>query len=165
TRGEGGSHSSGAPSRASRARSFLSRRAQLNAVFGGRGSARMKVGLNLVLLLSSLFLVGCDACGSEDDVRVSSPDRKHVAHSYLQNCGATTDYVTMVDLEAPGSSHGVAAYSAEGAYSLTLRWASTKELHIECRGCPPRYPGAPQIDGISVTVISARRGSSLTPHL
>ena len=35
TRGEGGSHSSGAPSRASRARSFLSRRAQLNAVLSG----------------------------------------------------------------------------------------------------------------------------------
>ena len=40
TRGEGGSHSSGAPSRASRARSFLSRRAQLNAVFYGRKGAR-----------------------------------------------------------------------------------------------------------------------------
>src|SRR5262249_41194683 len=34
TRGEGGSHSSGAPSRASRARGILCRRAQLNAVFG-----------------------------------------------------------------------------------------------------------------------------------
>src|SRR5262249_14925382 len=37
TRGERGSHSSGAPSRASRARGIMSRRAQLNAVFDGRG--------------------------------------------------------------------------------------------------------------------------------
>ncbi|HET6898617.1 MAG TPA: hypothetical protein VFK70_09725, partial [Vicinamibacteria bacterium] len=64
---------------------------------------------------------------------MASPDRKHTAHLYLRNCGATTGYVTMVDLETPHNSAGANAYSAEGAYEMTLRWASPNELHIECR--------------------------------
>jgi hypothetical protein len=106
------------------------------------------------------------ACsGNEDDVRVASPDRKHVAHLYLRNCGATTDYVTVVDVEAPHNSQGANAYSAEGTYDVTLRWASANELHIECRGCPPRHLTAPPIDGVTITVVSAARDSVVVPRL
>ena len=118
-----------------------------------------------VPFLSLALQIGCGLCGNEDDVRVASPDGKHVAHSYLRNCGATTDYVTMVDLEAPGYSQAAMAYSADGAHELTLRWTSPQELHIECHGCPPRHPTAPPIDGVTITVISAVRGSGVVPHL
>src|SRR5260221_7087053 len=93
-------------------------------------------------LLSLVLQDGCSLCGNEDDVRVASPDGRHVAHSYLRSCGATTDYITMVDLEVPGYSQAAMAYSADGAHDLTLRWASAQELHIECRGCPPRHPNS-----------------------
>jgi hypothetical protein len=118
-----------------------------------------------VAFLSLALQAACGLCGNEDDVRVASPDGKHVAHSYLRNCGATTDYVTIVDLEAPGYSQGATAYSADGAHELSLRWASPQELHIECRGCPPRHPTAPPIDGVTITVISADRGSVVVPHI
>jgi len=118
------------------------------------------------MALGSLALqAACGLCGNTDDVRVTSPDGKHVAHSYLYDCGATTGYTTIVDLEASGYSRGGNAYSAEGAYDLTLRWASPDELHIECRGCPPRHPTAPRIDGIAITVISAARDSVVVPRL
>src|SRR5262249_49265505 len=65
TRGEGGSHSSGAPSRASRARSILSRRARLNAVLcgpvvGSRSMHRRPSWLAAVLiaLVSSACITG-----------------------------------------------------------------------------------------------------------
>jgi hypothetical protein len=110
-------------------------------------------------LLAAGLQAACGLCGNEDDARVASPDGQHVAHSYLRNCGATADYVTMVDLEAPGSSQGATAYSADGAHELKLRWDSPHELHIECRGCPTRDPAAPPIDGVTITVVSAARGS------
>ena len=88
-----------------------------------------------------------------------------MAHSYLRNCGATIAYVTMVDFESGGYSRGATVYSAEGAYQLNLRWAAPQELHIECRGCPPRHPTAPPIDGVTITVISAARGSVVVPRL
>ena len=118
-----------------------------------------------VVALLGVALQACGLCGNEADVRVHSPDGKHVAHSYLRNCGATTDYVTMVDLETRGDSFGVNAYSAAGTYNLTLRWASSQELRIECRGCPPRHPTAPPIEGVTITVLSVPRGSVVVPHL
>ena len=116
-------------------------------------------------ILATTTVAGCGLCGNEDEVRVTSPDGKHVAHSYLRNCGATVDYVTMVDMETPGRSDGINAYSADGAHELTLRWASAQELHIECRGCPPRHLTAPPIDGVTITVISTAQGSGVVPHL
>jgi hypothetical protein len=116
-------------------------------------------------LLVAITAMGCGLCGNEDEVRVTSPDGKHVAHSYLRNCGATTDYVTVVDMETPGRSNGINAYSADGAHELTLRWASPQEFHIECRECPPRHLTAPGVDGVTITVISAVRGSGVVPHL
>jgi len=127
---------------------------------------RRKIGKTRALALASLaFQAACGLCGNTDDVRVPSPDRKHVAHSYLYDCGATTGYTTHVDLEAPGYSRGANVYSAEGAYDITLRWDSSNELHIECRGCPPRHLTAPRIDGVTITVISAARDGVVVPRL
>jgi hypothetical protein len=125
--------------------------------------------INSVIFAAAVLLAttaaGCGLCGNEDEVRVQSPDGKHVAYSYLRNCGATTGYVTMVDMETPGRSDGINAYSADGAHELTLRWASPQELRIECRGCPPRHLTAPPIDGVTITVISAATGSVVVPHI
>jgi len=105
------------------------------------------------MTVAAVFAIGLWACcGNEDEVRVPSPDRKHTAYSYLRNCGATTDYVSIVELEAPGFSRGAPVYRANGTQRLHLRWLSSKELVIECAACPPRDPTAPPIDGITITV-------------
>jgi hypothetical protein len=127
-------------------------------------AARRRVRRLTISLVSLALQAACGLCGNSDDVRVTSPDGKHVAHSYLYDCGATTGYTTIVDLEVPGYSQGANAYSAEGAYHLTLRWASPDELHIECRGCPPRHPTAPPIDGVTIVVVSAARTSVVVPR-
>ena len=139
----------------------------LICVFGGPEShATRTISVTFAtVVVAAIMAVGCGLCGNEDEVRVTSPDGKHVAHSYLRNCGATTDYVTMVDMETPGHSNGINAYSADGAHELTLRWTSPQELHIECRGCPPRHLTAPGIDGVEILVISAAPGSGVVPHL
>jgi hypothetical protein len=61
------------------------------------GDRRRRIGKRLAAVLLSLALQAA-CCGNEDDVRVVSPDGKHTAHWYLRNCGATTDYVTMVTI-------------------------------------------------------------------
>lgn len=134
---------------------------------GGPKSDGMRIDASTIsaAVLVATTATGCGLCGNEDEVRVTSPDGAHIAHAYLRNCGATTDYVTMVDIETPGRSNGINAYSADGAHGLTLRWASPQELHIECRGCPPRHLTAPRIDGVAITVISAVRGSVVVPQL
>src|SRR5262249_41042475 len=81
TRGEGGSHSSGAPSRASRARGIMIRRAQLNAVFGGRGADRGRTvqrSLNILVLGTVMFVA--QAVAEEPDA--SRPLAGHFASSY-----------------------------------------------------------------------------------
>jgi len=101
----------------------------------------------------AIALGGCDLCGNEDRVSLPSPDGTRVAHSYLRNCGATTDYVTLVDLGRRGDTDGVTVYLLEGVHELELRWASPRELHIQCPTCPPRHPMAPPVDGVRVKVV------------
>ena len=106
-------------------------------------------------------LVAC--CGNEDEVRLTPPDRRHTAHSYLRNCGATTDYVTVVELEAPGFSRGAPVYSADGAQQLRMRWPSSTELVIECAACSPHHPAALPVDGVTITVVALTASRAGTP--
>ena len=103
-----------------------------------------------------LALGGCGLCGSQDRVAVPSPDGRHVAYSYLWSCGATTGYVTHVDLGRRGDTDGVTVYLLKGAHDVELRWASPRELHIQCRACSPRHPMAPPVDGVTVKAVQSQ---------
>jgi len=110
-----------------------------------------RVGRALLLGIVACLSDAC--CGTEDEARVASPDRKHTAYSYLRNCGATTDYVTVVELMGPGDSRGSVVYQVEGGAPIQLKWASSDHLLIQCVNCPPRHPAAPPVDGVTITVV------------
>lgn len=59
-----------------------------------------RLNATLVCCLA-LLSAGCDLCGEETSAIVSSPDGTVDAALMVRNCGATTGYVTHVNLFAP----------------------------------------------------------------
>ncbi len=67
-----------------------------------------------------------------------SPDGVLVAHVYERNCGATTDYVTLVNLQKRSfrfdPDDGV-LFATDGAFDVTVRWSGPDTLVISCPTC------------------------------
>jgi hypothetical protein len=99
-----------------------------------------------VLLLLALTLADCDhwPCSNDIVYRVISPSGTRVAVHVVRNCGATTDYASLVAITAPGagvprdssvvfsadSGHGAAPSGPNGALDITFRWSDSTHLRI-----------------------------------
>jgi hypothetical protein len=92
------------------------------------------VGLGAVAL--GLFL----ASDCEDTVKIEakSPDGKYVATLYERDCGATTDFSTVVNLRVSsarfkGDDLGVVVL--KGQHKLDLAWDGNTKLQLQCHDC------------------------------
>jgi len=92
---------------------------------------------------AAFLLVGCGGSGGSifsgcDDTinsEVLSPDQKWIAAVFTRNCGATTDYSTMVYIRKHGdkfdpSQQGI-VFVASGEHPLELAWESPTQLVIK----------------------------------
>jgi hypothetical protein len=57
-----------------------------------------RVTIAVVVGIFSVASTGCDLCGEDVVAEKTSPDGKFTAVTYSRNCGATTPYVTHVNL-------------------------------------------------------------------
>src|ERR1051325_9404381 len=107
------------------------------------GIARLK---NLLFLLTVMVLLsGChssllDACDDRVVREVRSGDGKFVATLYVRNCGATTDYSSIVNLRPGGTRFNGYAddyiiFVAKGERDIGIQWLNTNEVRVWCRGC------------------------------
>lgn len=77
-------------------------------------------------------------CGDTIKAEVSSPDGRYVAAVFERNCGATTDYSTLVTLRetsqpfAPKKQGWVLALS--GQVDVTLAWSSDRVIRVGAEG-------------------------------
>ena len=105
----------------------------------------------LVLMLVVAFLLfrvradfnAMDAmieCSETDAGQAMSPDKAYVATVFVRNCGATTGYVTHVNLRGAGDafvpdSHGVIrageVVSVGGNPRVALNWTDDADLEVE----------------------------------
>jgi len=91
----------------------------------------------LVLVLS-LAAIGCDVCSDRVVREVKSPDKVLTATWYVKNCGATTDFSTVVSLHKAGSSFkddSDIVFVAKGRGELRLAWNNSHQLSIQCVAC------------------------------
>jgi hypothetical protein len=69
---------------------------------------------------------------------MASADGKLIAHVFERNCGATTDYSSIVNLQNPSDKfdgNDDVLFVAKGRYDLSVRWMGAKELLVTCPGC------------------------------
>jgi hypothetical protein len=92
------------------------------------------VGLGAVAL--GLFL----ASDCEDTIKteVKSPDGKYVATLYERDCGATTDFSTIVNLRDSSASFNgddLGIVIVKGQHKLDLIWDGNTKLRLQCHNC------------------------------
>ena len=104
------------------------------------GLATLAIGGVIALWPSeeSLFLTG--GCGEEVISSTTSPNGRYVAVVFERNCGATTGWVTHVNLREVGRDFPTTAagtvdagciYLADGKPPLKLTWESSSQLRIK----------------------------------
>lgn len=94
------------------------------------------VGLGTVAL--GLFL----ASDCEDTIKLEakSPDRKYVATLYERDCGATTDFSTIVNLREDSANFNgddLGIVIVKGQHKLDLVWDGNTKLQLQCHDCRP----------------------------
>ena len=112
---------------------------------------------SLLLLLLSLLIAGCDRplidC-SDKLVRQSwAPDRARIAAVVERNCGATTDFTTLVAvLDAGDASGDDIVFVAKGSHKVELIWNSSTSLSIRCETCESKdvFKTADQSKGVTI---------------
>ena len=91
----------------------------------------------------SLSNWGCELCVDELKVEFKSPEGRYVAAVFERNCGATTEYITHLNLrEARGKfkadSNGVISEgevcTIEGLAEIKVTWLSETLILIEMSG-------------------------------
>ena len=101
----------------------------------------------------ALLVASCDPCAEEVLSRQPSPDGRFVAEFVEIDCGATTDYQSVVILRSAGEQATV--LSMKYHQSIHLTWQGSEALLIEyhrCRG----DKGPFQIEGALDTWRSVR---------
>ena len=83
-----------------------------------------------------------DLCGDEEIGSAISPGGSYVARAYVRNCGATTNYVTLVELanNRRWFRNATPIYVLDGTAEPTVAWQTATRLVIICDGCPPFPP-------------------------
>jgi hypothetical protein len=104
----------------------------------------MKKSLLIVIALTLNYL-GCGLCGEDSKHEIKSTDGRYVATVFVRNCGATTPYVTHLNLREVGEnfkpdSNGVIVegevYTVKGQAEIKVSWSSESSLLIETIGGP-----------------------------
>ena len=88
-------------------------------------------------------------CSESDAGRAASPGKAYVATVFVRNCGATTGYVTHVNLrgaadafvpDAHGVIRGGEVVAMDGNPRVALNWAGDADLEVEVFSRDQRSP-------------------------
>jgi hypothetical protein len=99
--------------------------------------AAMNKQLFALLFLSTLLL-SCNPCGDTPKGKAVSRDDRLVANFFERNCGATTDFSSMVNVQSTSDkfdgNQGL-LFVAKGQYDVSVAWTGLRTLQIKCAGC------------------------------
>ena len=82
------------------------------------------------------------SCDEANEAQVLSPDRRYIATVFVRSCGATTGYVTHVNLrkttdvflaDRSGVITAGQVVSTDGVALATLKWLKDTELEVRLR--------------------------------
>jgi hypothetical protein len=92
----------------------------------------------LVLVAAAMVMIGCSICSTEVVQGSRSPDGVLQATWYTKNCGATTDFSTVVSVHRPDTSYkddSDIVFVAKGRQTIKLTWTAPHQLSVECDSC------------------------------
>ncbi|HEY3130005.1 MAG TPA: hypothetical protein VGL91_11140 [Acidobacteriota bacterium] len=93
----------------------------------------------------ALMMSGCGLCGEELKGEVTSPDGEYIAALFERGCGATTPFITHVNVRRRNDSFRDDTYGRieQGEVfiiatraDVRLNWKSSRKLEITCVNCP-----------------------------
>ena len=110
------------------------------------------VALILTLLYAGIALTpwSIRMCGEEDAGEAYSPDGRYLAKAFIRSCGATTGWLTHVNLRPrwsyfnttwPGTIIDGEVFSNDCWSKVNLVWKDSSNLEIQYEGCSPRSDG------------------------
>jgi hypothetical protein len=85
-----------------------------------------------------LLATGCNPCGDEVMSNIHSPDGALTATALIRDCGATTDFSTVVKVHRKGAwirDHNEIVFVAKGRHDLEMKWNGPAALTIRCGRC------------------------------
>lgn len=85
-----------------------------------------------------VLLVGCNVCSDDIKGEADSPDRAVKATWFLRDCGATTDFSTIISLHKPSDgfrADSQIVFIAKGPKQVHLKWEDARHLLVECMEC------------------------------
>jgi hypothetical protein len=96
-----------------------------------------------ILIPAVLCLYGCGLCQEEILQQLPNAGGTTVATLYVRDCGATTDFASMVHLRFSsrsfdGSDASGIVMDAKGRHQVELRWQPDASLLIRCTSCKPK---------------------------
>ncbi len=118
---------------------------------------RIEMGRPAIAASIVAVFAGCGLCSDDALVAVFSPDRRYEARAFVRNCGATTPYVTHVELSYARRwfRNPVSVYTATGEHPIDLVWTSNEALSIRCRTCPSARGDEPGWNNVTVELVGA----------
>ena len=90
------------------------------------------------LIAVGMVMIGCGLCSKDLVQNSRSPDGVLQATWYTNNCGATTDFSTVVIVHRPDSSYtddSDIVFVAKGKQTIKLTWAAPHQLSVGCPSC------------------------------
>lgn len=101
-------------------------------------AATRRTRLPLALACSLIWLLSCSPCTDTPKSKAVSADGQLAVNVYERNCGATTDFSSMVNVQSASdkfrSDEGV-LFVAKGRYELSITWTGPRTLLITCPNC------------------------------
>src|SRR4051812_33735603 len=91
----------------------------------------------LLILANGCTLIGC-MCSDDVLSRNTSPDGTLVATLFRRDCGATTDYSTIVSVSGLSENfkdEKIRVFVAKGQHGITIKWTARRALSVECDSC------------------------------
>ncbi|HKW19464.1 MAG TPA: hypothetical protein VJO35_18285 [Terriglobales bacterium] len=101
-------------------------------------AAIKRTSLFLPLYCFVIWLVSCNTCSDTVKSKVKSTDGQLVANAFERDCGATTDFSSMVNVQnASDKFHpdeGI-LFIAKGRYDISVMWSAPRILVVTCLNC------------------------------
>lgn len=104
-------------------------------------AAISKSSLSLMLACNLVWLLSCNPCSDTPRSKAVSPDGRLVANICERNCGATTDFSSMVNVQSTSDKFRAEEgllFVAKGRYDLSVAWTGPRTLVISCATCSRR---------------------------
>jgi len=106
----------------------------------------MKCTYLLLVALLGCNVVGCNSVSSalcKDDVQTASasPRGNFIASVKLRDCGATTDFSSVISIKDVGGSSQISeedVFVLRGDNAISIKWIDDNTLKVECEECDPK---------------------------